>query len=354
MKTLRIALSAALLLIGTVGAPLKAQTAAPPPLSAKDRQEIVASLSASLRQRYIFPDVGERAASAIGAALAAGDYDAMPDAATFTARLSSDISAIAHDKHLGVWSGGAAPPPAANARPRPRHEAGIVRADRLAGGIGYVEIIGFAEKPLFQEVLDKVMIRLKGSRALIIDERRNHGGDPAAVAYLVSFLVARGQPVNDIVSRKFGTTDFTRETYRAVPTPVSFPGVPVYVLTSHETFSGGEELAYDLQALHRATVIGEVTGGGANPTGTVDLGHGAEAMIPFGRAENPATRTNWEGHGVQPDIAAPEGDALKLALEQLGQMPVMTIEQASVQQLFTPRTTPRPASARRLRQIIAG
>jgi C-terminal processing protease CtpA/Prc len=32
---------------------------------------------------------------------------------------------------------------------------------------------------------------------------------------------------------------------------------PIYALTSANTFSGGEELAYDLQALKRATIVGE-------------------------------------------------------------------------------------------------
>ena len=37
------------------------------------------------------------------------------------------------------------------------------------------------------------------------------------------------------------------------------------MLTSGSTFSGGEELAYDLQQLGRATVVGERTRGGAHP-----------------------------------------------------------------------------------------
>ncbi|MGI8691709.1 MAG: S41 family peptidase [Geodermatophilaceae bacterium] len=39
----------------------------------------------------------------------------------------------------------------------------------------------------------------------------------------------------------------------------------MYVLTSGATFSGGEALAYDLQQLGRATVVGERTRGGAHP-----------------------------------------------------------------------------------------
>ena len=41
-------------------------------------------------------------------------------------------------------------------------------------------------------------------------------------------------------------------------------GVKVFVLTNARTFSGGEEIAYNLQALKRAVVVGERTIGGAH------------------------------------------------------------------------------------------
>lgn len=284
--------------------------------------------------------------------MAAHAYDAMSDPATFAAKLALDANAIAHDKHLLLWSRAAGPPHSAASAPTPRNEAGIVRADLLPGKIGYIQLTAFLSKPTFREAIDRVMTSLKGCRALIIDDRGNHGGQPDSVAYLVSFLVARGTLINAIVSRTPMTNTFTRETYKAETTPVKFGDIPVYVLTSHATISAGEELAYDLQALHRAKIIGEVTAGGANPAMGIDLPHRIIAFIPFGRAENPTTKDNWEGRGVQPDINVPEANALRAALEQLGQKPVTTIEQASAKQVFTPRTTPRPASALRLRQLL--
>ena len=223
--------------------------AAPVKLTAQDRQDIVAKISEAMRNRYVFPDVGERAAARINAALAAGKYDTMADPATFAARLSADLQAVAHDKHLQIWSDDAPPAPPVATGEAPRAEAGITRADRLAGGIGYIEVIGFPPLQPFKQVLNKAMSSLAGSRALIIDDRRNGGGSPESVAYLVSFLVAPGRPINDIVSRVANTVTFTRESYRSVPTPINFAKVPVFVLTSKDTFSGGEEFAYDVQAL---------------------------------------------------------------------------------------------------------
>jgi C-terminal processing protease CtpA/Prc len=78
---------------------------------------------------------------------------------------------------------------------------------------------------------------------------------------------------------------------------------PVYILINQYTFSGGEQFAYDLKALHRATLIGQTTGGGANPGGDVWLNDHFSVFIPRGTAVNPYTGTNWEGTGVVPDIA---------------------------------------------------
>jgi hypothetical protein len=329
--------------------------AQPTTLTAEARQEVVASLGTALRERYVFPEVGTRAAARIGAALAAGEYDGL-DPATFAARLNSDVAAIAHDRHLSVrWQGGPPPGPPPGAVAMPRMEAGVVRADKLAGGIGYIEVAAFPPPEVFRPTLDRAMARLAGSRALIIDARRNGGGAPPSVAYFVSYLLAAGTRVhiNDIVGRTPGTTEFTRTSSYSEPTPVSFAGIPVYVLTSSRTFSGGEEFAYDVKALGRATLVGELTGGGANPTGGVPLGNAFTASIPFGRAENPITRTNWEGHGVDPDIAVPAGDALRVALERLGSAPAADIAAASREQVFAPRSVQAAGSEAALRRLVA-
>jgi hypothetical protein len=321
------------------------------------RREVVAKLSDALRNNYVFPDVGQKAADKIAASLAAGEYDSLSDANAFAARLSGDVAAIAHDKHL--WIAFIDAPPQSMPAPsgaKLRSEAGVTRADRLAGGVGYIEVIGFPPLPMFKPALDRAMSALKGSRALIIDDRRNGGGAPDGVAYLVSYLVSpnRFNEISDIVSRVPKTSEFKRQRFRSQSTPVSFAHVPVYVLTSKNTFSGGEAFAYDVQALKRGKIVGEVTGGGANPTGPVELGHGFVGMIPFARAENPITKTNWEGRGVQPDVTVPADRALKVALQMLGRKPASEIASASIQQVFIPRSTPRPGSESAARQLVAG
>ena len=99
-------------------------------------------------------------------------------------------------------------------------------------------------------------------------------------------------------------------------------GKPVFVLTSKRTFSGAEEFSYNLKNLKRATIIGETTGGGAHPVSGHRVDDHFMIGVPFAKAVNPISKTNWEGTGVEPDVKVPADEALnvakKMAAEQIG------------------------------------
>jgi C-terminal processing protease CtpA/Prc len=90
---------------------------------------------------------------------------------------------------------------------------------------------------------------------------------------------------------------------------------PVYLLISKRTFSAAEAFAYDLQALGRAVVVGEPSGGGAHPFEYRRVGTHFVLSLPEGRSINPVTGKDWEGVGVQPDVVVPEAQALEKAQE---------------------------------------
>ena len=77
--------------------------------------------------------------------------------------------------------------------------------------------------------------------------------------------------------------------------------------------AGGEELAYDVQNLKRAMLVGETTGGGANPGGFAKVTEHFTLFVPTGRAISAVTKTSWEGIGVKPDVAVPAAKALDVA-----------------------------------------
>jgi C-terminal processing protease CtpA/Prc len=92
-------------------------------------------------------------------------------------------------------------------------------------------------------------------------------------------------------------------------------GKPIYVLVDQRTISGGEQFAYDMKALHRATLIGVTTAGGANPGSEVALSEQFSMFVPHGQARNPYTGTNWEGVGLRPDVRIRPQAALLKAYE---------------------------------------
>ena len=306
------------------------------------RRAVVEAAAKMLRDRYVFPDVGDQAARAIESALRDGAYNSLEQPAAFAQRLTEDLRAVAKDRHLRVTAPGV---PVTAPRPtRPRAEGGIARADILDGNVGYVEVVAFPPPDAFISAVNRAMAPLEKTRALIVDVRRNGGGSPMTVAYLVSYFIRGGGRVhvNSFINRNPGTETFRTQDFWSTPTPFSYAGKPVFVLTSGYTFSGGEEFAYDMQVMKLATVVGETTGGGANPGGAVRLAAGLTMFVPGGRARSPITGTNWEGVGVIPDVAVPSEHALRVALEQLGVSPAaVDIDALSRSRVFEPNG-PRP------------
>ena len=139
------------------------------------------------------------------------------------------------------------------------------------------------------------------------------------VAFVSSYLFAGRTHLNDLWTRKGDVTEqFWTDPY--VPGK-RLDGKPVFVLTSKNTFSGGEEFTNNLKVLKRGTVVGETTGGGAHPVRPHRITENFAIGVPFARAINPVTHTNWEGTGVEPDVKVAAADALntakKLASEKI-------------------------------------
>jgi len=100
--------------------------------------------------------------------------------------------------------------------------------------------------------------------------------------------------------------------------------MPVYILASHNTFSGGEDFSYGMQKANRAIIVGETTGGGAHPQRPFSLGQGFVISVPYARSLNPITKTDWEGTGVIPDVKEKAEKALLAAQEHILKNQVLT------------------------------
>jgi C-terminal processing protease CtpA/Prc len=195
---------------------------------------------------------------------------------------------------------------------------GFGQVERTKGNIAHVVINGFplADFEAAQKGIGDLMAQAADADAMIIDLRNNNGGSPATVALVASYMFDE-KPVHlvDIYERETNKTT-ERWTHQKLAGKRFGGTKPVYVLTSKRTFSGGEELAYDLQMTRRAMVIGETTGGGAHPTKMVSLDDWFALAVPFATSVNPVTHGNWEGTGVVPDVPTVEDAALDEALKR--------------------------------------
>ena len=190
---------------------------------------------------------------------------------------------------------------------------GIRRVERLDGNVGYLDVRRVPVPANAGPAIAAAMELVAGTNALIIDLRHNGGGSPDGVVLWCSYLLEDQQPthLNDIFRADTGET---RQFWSLPYVPgTRYTDRPVYVLTSDRTFSGGEDFAYTLQALGRATLIGETTGGGAHPTRPFPVSSAVIIAIPFARSINPVTGSNWQGTGVIPDVAVPADEALDVA-----------------------------------------
>jgi hypothetical protein len=296
------------------------------PITAEQRAAAVEKVSAALLKTYVFLDTAEQMAALIQQRLKDGAYDELDSGPRFCMALTEDLRSISEDKHLRVMytglgeeaeSGEADPAEEERRRQEQleqqrRRNFDFQKLEILEGNVGYLRLNSFTGTELSGPTAVAAMNFLAHCDAVIFDLRGNGGGNPSLIQLITSYLLDESTHLNSFYIRE---SDSTQQFWTAdhVQGP-RMSDVDVYVLTSGYTFSGAEEFSYNIKALKRGTLVGETTGGGAHPVDFVDFPEIGIAMsLPFGRAVNPVTGTNWEGRGVEPDIAVPADRALDTA-----------------------------------------
>lgn len=291
-------------------------------LTSKEKNTIVSSIQTHLNTTYINLEISIKMISELNKNLQSNKYKDIIDHYKFSIALTEDLQSISKDLHLKV-------------RFEPKRIAqkkriisdkmqlkmekgmamkmadinhGFTEIKILNGNIGYLNLRLFADIKYAEETATAAMNFLSNTNAIIIDLRTNGGGVPSMMQLLSSYFFDE-TPVllSDFYERK---TDTKTQMY-------SFADVngkrstnkPVYILTSKNTFSAAEAFTYTLKHLDKATVVGEVTKGGANRTKRINLNDEFTISIPYIKSIHPITKTNWEGKGVQPNIKTTEKDA---------------------------------------------
>lgn len=300
------------------------------------RERLVADVIHELEQKFVFPErVAKKLPSLIGR-WSSPPFSTLGSASEIVRAINADLTDAFHDGHLMLMPGRAEDMPAAMLDSRDPTAAQLAQMDKeeaitrygdidakvLDGNIGYFGLTHFPDVHLagLPRAIADAMKRVRDTRGLIIDLRWNGGGDGETVAHIMAYLLDK---------RVLLLNEYDRVTNKHNEhwTPATVPGPrygarrPVWVLTSRNTFSGGEELAYDVQTLKRGRLIGETTGGGAHHNQMVRVGGHFVLSVPTGTVESPVTHTSWEAVGVKPDVAVAADRALDVALAEARKIP---------------------------------
>jgi len=284
-------------------------------LTPKAAGEVVDQVVAGLAV-YMDPAIGAKAQATLKAHR--NDYMKLDTREAFAAAVSKDLYEVTHDKHLKVSI--LTVDAGKQARLTDEQQAlvdkrlayGLMGIRHLPANIGYLKLSYFEQGEAGATLVETALSLLQNTDALIIDLRQNRGGGGASDEAFLGHLSRDAIPMAKITWRtEGGGTEVMQRAPRKPTGQPLYADKPVYVLTSSRTFSAAEAFAYDLKAARRATLVGEVTGGGANPSNMpTPLSYGFRVFVPNGKVTHPTTGTNWEGVGVQPDVVVPVDQAL--------------------------------------------
>ena len=307
-----------------------------------DIPSVIEEIGEKLEKIYIYPEVAKKCREYLQHQLNKGAYSRFSHLKSFADAVSKDISDIAHDKHMVFdlrWVPEMAIPFDPNkdtsyAIPNLEDvykytsdftgysyefKSGYLETDK---DVGYLDFrafgicnIGVERKNAYIEAANNI----KSAKSIIVDIRNNGGGVPSGVQMLCSLLMEPGKHLDSIVERKgntYTTTPWDTLNYEELPKEMRLLNRKIVVLISPKTFSAAESFANSMQVLGMAEIVGEQSGGGANPRGYYDIGDDFDIGIPHGRAFNPnrGDKSNWEGIGIKPDRSVAAEDALNAAL----------------------------------------
>ncbi len=291
-----------------------------PEVDTAERQRVIDTATANLKQHYFDQAAAQETANALLAHAKNGDDDAVQTGAAFAALLTKQMREESHDQHLEVvYSRSILPSnpsmtmsPEALARYRNVMEQSnctFEKVEVLPHNIGYLKLNSFPDPSVCESTATAAMARLNNANAIIFDLRDNRGGSGEMVALLAAYLFDHPEFMYSPRSSPTGQS-WTRSPVQGS----KLADKPVYVLISTTTISAAEQFSYDLKMLKRATFVGETTAGSAHAGVFHRIDDHFGIGIPEVKAVNPFGEADWEGKGVEPDVKVKASDALQTAV----------------------------------------
>lgn len=288
---------------------------------------VIVDIATIILNNYCSPEKLVGMKEAIEAASSNTGILNMPDAETLANVLSSGVQHTVSDLRLKVsYEPNYAPAVPPKLPPLPPEQLIAViqnsmKLDILEGNNGYLRIDHILGEEAVEKVgpllLDLVWSKILPTSALIFDLRYTGSGEVTGIPYIVSYFT-EAEPlihIDSIYDRPSNTTtplftmpDLLGQRYGATKS--------IIVLTSKNTKGIAEDVAYCLQNLKRATIVGEKTAGGSVKIDKFKAGDSDfYVTVPTAKSINPITGSTWEVTGVTPDVEVNAEDALATAIK---------------------------------------
>ncbi|KAL3967429.1 gamma-aminobutyric acid receptor subunit beta [Sarotherodon galilaeus] len=288
---------------------------------------VIVDIATIILNNYCSPEKLVGMKEAIEAASSNTGILNMPDAETLANVLSSGVQHTVSDPRLKVsYEPNYVPAVPPKLPPLPPEQLIAViqnsmKLDILEGNIGYLRIDHILGEEAAEKVgpllLDLVWSKILPTSALIFDLRYTGSGEVTGIPYIVSYFT-EAEPlihIDSIYDRPSNTTtpfftmpDLLGQRYGATKS--------IIVLTSKNTKGIAEDVAYCLQNLKRATIVGEKTAGGSVKIDKFKVGDSDfYVTVPTAKSINPITGSTWEITGVTPDVEVNAEDALATAIK---------------------------------------
>ena len=282
-------------------------------------QALAAGLGAWIERLFPDADRGERLTRALADRFGA---DPRPVSSEVCAEFEAVAHAFSRHFELEFVAGGTLVPDTDPPGWPPQDPAEVqLRAGsvgevrRRPDGVAVLALDSLDAVHLAAPYLEAAFALVRGARGVVLDLRRNGGGDAGTVTLVLDWLLGdRPTHISDVIykgrTRQWWTTGRLGDLALPRDTPVA-------AVISEATFSSGEALAYHLQSQGRARLVGQRTPGAADHITPVCVSAHVRAFLPEARVRDAVTGTNWEGAGVVPDVSCEPAAALDAAAEAL-------------------------------------
>jgi len=303
---------------------LKAQT-----IADTDVHDVVLTLADKLTEVYPFPEISAQYKKGLIKNEKSGGYKGLSED-SLAAKLTADLRKIHKDVHLRIMRNEDMFKRMITPRGKQKgDDPELGRMKKQNYGFKGVEIDGETSTAYVNipgpfwgtqesfEMAAAAMNMASHSKHVILDIRHNPGGTGHMGRFIASYFYHPGE-------EKFYLNGFYKDrkmdeqewTYSYVPGRRN-PDAKVYILVGPGTGSASEGLAFAMQKLGRATIVGDTTAGAGIAGTFIPLKNNLIAFVPFKMVIAPNSTEGWEGTGVIPDILAKDEDALEVARKMI-------------------------------------